>query len=85
MKYILLSLSLLVALVIQAADVYSGIDRGVIILPERVFDQSRIYLGGFSMGGADTWTCAFESRHPLAAISPMASAVSHRAKIHYLD
>jgi predicted peptidase len=45
-------------------------------------DESRIYVGGFSMGGAGTWTCAFESRHPIAAIFPMASGASRTEKIH---
>ncbi len=41
-------------------------------------DESRIYVGGFSMGGGGTWSYAFEGKHPVAAFFPMASGAAPR-------
>ncbi len=45
-------------------------------------DENRIYVAGYSMGGAGTWTYAFEGSHDIAAFVPIASGASRTGKIH---
>jgi len=45
-------------------------------------DTTKIYIGGFSMGGAGTWVHGFEGEQAIAAYVPMGSGASKTAKVH---
>lgn len=45
-------------------------------------DPSRVYVAGFSMGGAGTWYHIFEGQQPVAAYMPMGSGASKTGKVH---
>ena len=45
-------------------------------------DPSRVYVAGFSMGGACTWYHIFEGQQPVAAYMPMGSGASKTGKVH---
>lgn len=45
-------------------------------------DPKRVYIAGFSMGGAGTWYHVFEGKYPVAAYMPMGSGASRTDKIH---
>ena len=45
-------------------------------------DPKKIYLAGFSMGGAGTWYHVFEGKYPVAAYMPMGSGASKTGKVH---
>ena len=45
-------------------------------------DPKRVYIAGFSMGGAGTWYHVFEGKYPVAAYMPMGSGASRTAKVH---
>ena len=45
-------------------------------------DPKRVYIAGFSMGGAGTWYHVFEGKYPVAAYMPMGSGASKTGKVH---
>ena len=45
-------------------------------------DSKRVYIAGFSMGGAGTWYHIFEGKYPVAAYMPMGSGASKTGKVH---
>ena len=45
-------------------------------------DATRVYVAGFSMGGAGTWVHVFEGQQPIAAYMPMGSGASKTGKVH---
>lgn len=45
-------------------------------------DTNRLYVAGFSMGGAGTWKYGFEGKHAIAAFVPIASGASKTGKVH---
>lgn len=53
-----------------------------LMIADHQTDPKRIYVGGYSMGGAGTWAYGFEGKHDVAAFLAIASGASKKEMVH---